>query len=318
MVLAYLFTVMKHIIYGASIYFTSTLSASTDVLDILALRFLMSFIVLYLLKITGILKIKVGLRDIFRPTERHQFTVSLVLTALFEPLLYMVLETWGIALTTGITAGVILSLRPVTGCIFEAIFLKERTSLLQKFFLGIGIVGVVYIAVNTNSATGKDTPFGILCLVLAVVCGSLYAVFSRKSSSHFSAFEITYFSSMLAAAAFNFANIIRHLVAGDLANYFTPYFSRENMIGFIFLAIISTIIATSMNNYAVSKLQVTTVSAFGGLSTLVTIAIGCLVGGEKLYPFHWVGLPLILIRMIGVSWISIQKAKKKAPTLKSA
>ena len=82
MVLAYLFTVLKHMIYGASVYFTSELSASADVLDILALRFLMSFAVLYLLKTTGILKIKVGLRDIFRPTERHRFTVSLVLTAL--------------------------------------------------------------------------------------------------------------------------------------------------------------------------------------------------------------------------------------------
>ena len=230
----------------------------------------------------------------------------------------MVLETWGISLTTGITAGVILSLRPVTGCLFEAVFLKERTTLLQKFFLGLGIIGVVYIAVNTNSSTGKDTPLGIFCLVLAVVCGSLYAVFSRKSSSHFSAFEITYFSSLLAAAVFNFANILRHLIVGDLSGYFAPYFDRENMIGFIFLAIISTIIATSMNNYAVSKLQVTTVSAFGGLSTLVTIAIGCLVGGEQLYSFHWIGLSLILIHMIGVSCISIRKAKKKALAAETA
>lgn len=318
MALAYVFTVFKHIIYGASVYFTSALSASTDVLDILALRFLMSFAVLYLLKVTGVLKIRVGLRDIFCPTERHRFTKALVLTAIFEPLLYMVLETWGITLTTGITAGVILSLRPVTGCIFEAVFLKERTTTLQKIFLAIGIVGVVHIAVHANSATGRDTPLGIFCLVLAVVCGSLYAVFSRKSSSHFSTFEITYFASMLAAAFFNLINVIRHLAVGDLRYYFTPYFNRENMIGFVFLAIISTVIATSMNNYAVSKLQVTTVSAFGGVSTLVTVAIGCLVADEKLYGFHLVGLTLILIRMVGVSWISVQKAKRKAAQTENA
>ena len=43
MVLAYLFTILKNDIYGASVFFTSSLSNSTDVLDLLSLRFLMSF-----------------------------------------------------------------------------------------------------------------------------------------------------------------------------------------------------------------------------------------------------------------------------------
>ena len=71
-------------------------------------------------------------------------------------------------------------------------------------------------------------------------------------------------------------------------------------------------IAASMNNFALGRLQVTTVTAFGGISTFVTIAIGCLVGKERLYGFHLVGLALILIRMIGVSWISIRSEQKKS------
>lgn len=77
----------------------------------------------------------------------------------------MMLETLGITMTTGIIAGVILSLPPVFSSIFEVLILKEHSSNLKKFFLALGVVGVIYIAVNTNSSAGKDTPLGILCLV---------------------------------------------------------------------------------------------------------------------------------------------------------
>ena len=116
----------------------------------------------------------------------------------------------------------------------------------------------------------------------------------------------------MAATVFIGVNVIRHCFKGDLLHYFDPYFNLENMIGFVFLAILSTVIAASMNNFALGRLQVTTVTAFGGISTFVTIAIGCLVGKERLYGFHLVGLALILIRMIGVSWISIRSEQKKS------
>ncbi len=307
--LAYLFTVLKNIIYGTSVFFTGDLSENVDVLDILAIRFLMSFLALYLLKIFKIVKIDVGLKDVFGKTKRSKYIKSLMLAAIFEPVLYMLFETVGISMTTGITTGVILSLTPISSCICESIILKEKTTFLQKIFLGVGIIGVIYIAVNTKSSEGKDTVLGIIFIVLAVVSGSLFAVFSRKSSSHFNSMEVTYFSAMLGMVAFNAINIIRHTVFGDLKGYFAPLFNVHNLIGFIFLAIISTIVATGMNNFALSRLQVSTSGAFSGLSTVVTISIGVIFGGEELYYFHFIGMTLILIRMIGVSYISIKKSK---------
>jgi multidrug transporter EmrE-like cation transporter len=64
-----------------------------------------------------------------------------------------------------------------------------------------------------------------------------------------------------------------------------------------------------MNNFALSKIQTSTSAAFSGLSTVVTIVIGVLIGGEELYYFHYIGITLILIRMIGVSYISIKKTR---------
>lgn len=310
--IAYLFAVLKNTIYGTTIFFTGTLSETVDVLDILALRFLFSLVVIWLLKITRVVKIRVGLRDFLCRGERGVAMKSVLLTALFEPVLYMFFETLGISMTSGITAGVILSLSAVTSCIFEILILKEDSTLLQKLFLALGIFGAIYIAVNANSAEGKDTPLGIIFILLTVIAGSLFSTFSRKSSRNFSAMEITYVSCMLGAIVFNAVNVVRHLIAGDILHYFDPYLIPGNLVGFFVLAVLSTIVATAMNNFALSRMQASTMAAFGGISTLVTVVVSVWLGGETLYPYHYIGFAFILVRMIGVSVIAIRRDRQRA------
>lgn len=314
-VLAYIFAVLKYVIYGTSVIFTGSLTKSCDVLDILSIRFLISFLVLWLLKVTKVIRINVGLKDIFKKTERSPYVKNLVLAALFEPVLYMLFETLGISMSTGVTTAVIISLLPISSVICESFILKEKTTVLQKIFLAIGVVGVAYIAICTGSDEGENTVFGIIFLVCAVLCGSLFQVFSRKSSKHFSSFEVTYFSCIFGAFAFNAVNVVRHLIRGDILHYFDPLFSVDNIIGFIFLAIVSTVIATSMSNFSLSKMQITTMAAFSGISTFTTIIVGVFYANEALAYFHYIGLVLILIRMVGVSVIAIRKDRRARMSL---
>jgi len=309
--LAYFAAIVKSVIYGSTVFFTGKLTETVNVLDILALRFLLSFTVIWLLKVTHIFKIRVGVKDLFVKNERSDYIKPLILTAVFEPVLYMLFETIGISMTTGITAGVILSLAPISSCICQSLFLKEKTSSAVKIFLGIGIVGVLYIAINTNSSEGQSSLAGILFLVLSVVCGSLFAVFSRKSSKAFSPLEITYIYCLLGAVAFNAVNVIRHIINGSLLTYFAPYFDVQNMTGFVFLGVISAIFATVINSFALSKLKPSTMSAFGGVSTFVTVIIGVIFNNEQMYFYHIIGFILIAVRMIGVSAIEIYNDNKK-------
>ncbi len=306
-VIVIILIILKNVIYGLSIFFTGNLVEQVDVLDILALRFLMSFATLWLLKITKILRVEVGVKDIFCHTEHAPYIKSLLLAGLFEPVLYMALETVGVSMTTNITAGVILSLSPIFSCINESIFLKEKSSLMQQVFLAIGIIGVMYIAINTDTSDGQNTVVGILCMFLAVISGTLFCVFSRKSSQHFRTFDITYITCMMGAVIFNAINVVRHMVVGDILQYFAPLADMQNLIGFVYLSILSTIAATAMNNFAHARAQVSTLAAFGGVSTLVTIAAGILLNGEHLYTYQIIGIILIIIRMVGVSYIDMRK-----------
>ena len=309
--LAYLCALLKGVIYGSTVFFTGKLNESVDVLDILALRFLLSFTVMWLLKVTRVIRINVGMKNFLQKEKRLPQIKYLLLTALFEPVLYMLFETLGISGTTDITTAVILALSPILSIIFEIIFLKESSTVLQRIFLGCGIFGVIYIAFNTDTSDGTNSVWGIMCLLAAILSGVMFTVFSRKSSKNYSALERTYISAMLGTVAFNLANVVRHLAKGDILHYFDPYFSIENLIGFAFLGIASTVIATVMNNYSLSKLQVSTVSAFGGVSTVVTVLIGVIFNNERVEVFHLIGFAFILVRIIGVSTIAIIRDKKK-------
>ena len=83
--------------------------------------------------------------------------------------------------------------------------------------------------------------------------------------------------------------------------------SFENITGFFFLSVISTIIATGISNFALGKVNPSTLSAFGGVSTLVTIASGVILNNEILYSYHYIGISLIVVRMIGVCYLGIRK-----------
>ena len=83
--LAYLFAILKNAVYGTTVFFTGELTESTDVLDVLALRFLMSAVVFWLLKITRVCKIQVGVKDFFGQSPRKAVLKNVLLTALFEP-----------------------------------------------------------------------------------------------------------------------------------------------------------------------------------------------------------------------------------------
>ena len=307
----YSFAVLKNVIYGISVFFTSNLTENVDVLDVLALRYLMSFAALLLLKVTGLVKMNISLKDFSKKSSRHSLMISLFLTGLFEPVLYMAFETLGISMTTTITASVILSLAPVFVVICEFIFLKERIDWKKGLFLTIGMVGAILIAIYTKpDANGKDSLPGIIFILLAVITGSLFVTFSRKTSAGFNAMEITYFSCFMGAVAFNSVNIVKHIINGNLSTYFMPFMSLDNMIGFVFGAIISTIIATGMNNFALARMQVSTMSAFTGLSTLVTIIFGVMFKNEPLYWYHNIGITLIMIRVVGMIWLTAGNNRK--------
>ena len=297
-VLAYLAAIFKAIIYGTTVIFVGKLLETTDVFDVLALRFLISAGAFVLLRMLGIIKVNF----------KGKSLKLLAATALFEPVLYFTFETFGIKDTTVIMAGILTALAPFFTVVLETIFLKEKTNAVQRLYLFVRVLGVVVITVFAQNS-GESSIAGIIFMLLAVISGSAFVVCSRGTSQNFTSTEITYFSAISGAVVFNAINLVRHLCAGTITAYFVPLTDVNNLIGLIFLGVCSSIMATGLNNYALSKVQASVISALGGLTTVTTIITGVLFNNEVLYWYHFVGTILILIGIVGMSYASSKKRR---------
>lgn len=300
--------VLKGIIYGLSVLVTASLTDTVDVLDLLSLRYIITFSVLLLLRCCKIIKINVRFRDILKKcTERKNLGI-LLMAGIFEPVLTIFLETTGLSMTTGVTAGIIIAFSPVFACLFERIFLKEKNTLAQKLFLLLGIAGICYMVINTKSSDGENSILGIVLILASVMSGQMYCVCTRKVSKTYSSFDTSFVMATLGVIVFNGLNLIRHLLKGSITEYFAPLAEPENLVAFIYLAVICSIVATTLGNFAMRKAQLSSLAAFGGISTLVTVFAGAVLG-EPLYHYHFVALALILTRIIGVTIIDVKKRK---------
>ena len=299
--LAYFMIVIRSVIYGSSILFTGTLLKTTDVMDVIALRFLLAAIAFLIL--VGIGVIHVDFRN--KPLK------VIIATAIFEPVFYFLFETLGLERTTTSLAGIMSAMIPVVIVLGETLILRERTTIPQRLLLLLSIGGVTLVTVFSGNNEGNNSLLGILFLFLAYASGALFMICSRKSSGNFSAVEITFFTTMIGAVVFNAINVTRHLTAGTITSYFAPLLTWENLAGFLFLSLLSSIGATIMNNYAVSRIQASSVSALGGISTITSILLGVLVNGEVLDWYHYVGIVMILCGGIGVNYITQRRLEKQ-------
>lgn len=297
----------KSIIYGLSVVATGDLTRDVHVLDVLALRYLITIFAMFLMKKTRILPITVGVRDFYDRKRSRPRARTLLLAGLLEPVLYMFLETLGISLTTSVTAGVIYALLPIFCCICEGVVLGEKTGIAEKMFLLVGLIGVVYISVKTDVSDGQNSLVGIFCLLASMFCTALFSSVSRKMSRDFSPLDRCYVMCMLGAVAFNGASLVRHLALGTLGQYFAPLCSLQNLLPFLYLGVVCSVVAVSLENYTYSNAQISSLAAFGGVSTLVTVMAGVLLFDEKLYMYHYIGFFLIFLRIAGVTVIQRRK-----------
>lgn len=288
----YISMVMRAIIYGSGVFFTSKLfSNGLAVIDVLSLRFLMAAILFVILWLIGFIKLNLTKEDY----------KLILLASLFEPIIDFPLEELGIKYTSTIVAAIIIAFAPVVAMIMESLLLREKTSWIQKILLFLSCFGAVYVAVKSGQNEGKSSIIGIIFIFLSLVFEELYYVTSRKLSDRCAPIDIVFFSVVLGAVAFNSVNITRHLILGNIGDYFKPLLNYDNLVGFIYLAIFSSFLAALMSNIAVAKVQVSLVAAMGGLSTVTTIVLGIVFNGEVMKPYHIIGSIIIVGSAIAVN-----------------
>lgn len=299
-ILAYIAAFIYASIFGLSFLFSKKALDIATPFKLISFRFLLAFLVLSILILFKIIKVNYKGKNL-----KNLFILSMT-----QPVIYFILETYGIKYTSSSYAGLMMALIPIIVSIMGIFLLNEIPSKIQWIFILLSVSGVVYIVLMDSSPESQNTLLGTVFLLIAVFVGSLYNILSRKSSVHFSSIEITYFMMGAGAIVFNIISFIIDLVNNDLDNFFQPLLNIDFLIAILYLGILSSIIAFFLINFSLSALPASKAVIFGNLSTVISIIAGVIILKEAFYYYHIIGSIIIISGIVGTNYFNAMKVKK--------
>ncbi|MFS0873877.1 DMT family transporter [Paenibacillus xylanilyticus] len=288
---AYTAAVMYAAIIGLSFLLVKMTVDVAHPMDVLAHRFALSTLVVSIPVILGWIKIRLTLRDLWR----------IIPLGLLSPVLFFAFQAFGLVSSNSSEAGIIQAMAPVFTLILASIFLKERTTVLQKLFLLLSVTGVIFIFVMKGSGMTLGNFKGIILLLLSTVCFAGYGVLARPLTQKYKPMELTWVTLVVGCIVFNASALIRHLSSGTISDYAKPFGDTSYLGALVYLAILSTMISTLLSSYALTHLEASKMSVFGNLSTLISIAGGAWILHEPVSGYHFIGAILIIAGVLGTN-----------------
>jgi len=296
--LAMLASFVANTIWGISSTFTKIAMQSSTPSVLLAWRFGTAFVLFTLYAVIRRQSLRLN-----RSTFGY-----MILLGLFQPVLYFILEEYGILRSSVAFCGIMLSLSPAFSVLMGAVFLREKTTLAQLCFSALSIAGVLLVTV-VSGGTGIVTVAGAVILFFAVLFGTAYFILARHISDITTAFQRTYYMVLMGAVVFPIWAIVEN--RQDLSALTAPLQVPGFVVSILFLSIFSTVTAYLIMNFASSVLPAARFSVFTNLATIFTIMAGVLILHE---PFLPIVIPSTVMIVVGV-W-GVQKFTQEARAAK--
>lgn len=103
---------------------------------------------------------------------------------------------------------------------------------------------------------------------------------SKKSSTSFTPLEITYVMLWTGALIFNFLGVTESIMAGNLAEYFSPIGNLDVVVGVLYLGVLSSVGGFFLFNYAIARLKVSQSAPLLNLTTVVSVLAGVIIQND--------------------------------------
>lgn len=231
----------------------------------------------------------------------------LLLMGVFEPVLYFLGESYGILFTTTAFSGVMIATIPLFVLPASALFLKEIPSGRQILWSLVSIAGVIVVALQ-GSRSGSVTVMGVLCLLLAVLSSVVFTIVTRKLAEEFSAFERSFASFVMGAAAFWLLALWEH--RADPVQLVAPLGRGDYWLSMAFLACVASVICYVLLNQALGDAPANQVAIGTNLVTVVSIFAGIVFLKER---FSWISVLASLVILIGIYGVQRSAPERKEP-----
>ena len=292
---AYLAALSFSTIIGFSFLFIKVALGFASPLTNLAHRYTVAALVLFILQQTKVIQVKLTKEDI----------LSILPMSLFYPLLFFMFQSFALQYISSSEAGILQALVPIITLILASVFLKEKTTFIQKFFLCLSVAGVIYIFLSKGANLGVETGIlGFMLMLGSVFSNAINNILSKYKGGQYRAIDLTVVVILVGFLVFNSLSLVTHFLSGNLMSYFEPLGHLSYLISILYLGILASIVTASLSIYAIVRLGASTVSVFGNLGTVLTIVAGAVFLHEPIYAYHIIGASLIIGGILGMNVIN--------------
>ena len=289
---AYLAALSFSAIIGFSFLFTKIALTYASPLTNLAHRYTIAALVLVILHQTKLINVSLSRKDI----------LSILPMSLFYPLLFFIFQSFALQYISSSEAGILQALVPIFTLLLASVFLKEKTSLLQKFFLILSVSGVVFIFFSKGANFSKETAsLGFLLMLGSVLANAINNILSKAKGGRYRSMDMTAVVIFVGFVTFNTLSLTSHYLEGTILAYLEPLVKLPYLLSILYLGILASIVTGSLSIYAIVRLGASTVSVFGNLGTVLTILAGALILHEPIYSYHVIGATLIIAGILGMN-----------------
>ncbi|MFA6648360.1 MAG: EamA family transporter, partial [Candidatus Izemoplasmatales bacterium] len=269
-------------------------------IGLIAYRFLLAFLTFEVLRLTKVIKIHINLKE----------SVSILLVAFFQPILYFLFETYGLKETTSAEAGLMIALIPIFVTILSTIILKEKPLVTQLLFILLSVAGVVFIQLYNTNISFDFNSIGFRLLLMAVISAALFNIASRNAAKNHKPHEITYIMMLMGAVCFNVIYIYQLINNKELPSYFSNLMNVEVILPIVYLGIVASILGFFLVNFSLSKLPAHISSIYSNISTMVAVIAGAIFLNEKVEFYHIIGGLMIVVGVYGAARINYLRNRR--------
>lgn len=297
---AYGYALLFAIIIGFSFMFVKIALQYTDPLTLLAHRFTISFFTLFFANKLGLIQVSLNYKRI----------AAILPLALFYPILFFLLQTFGLLFISSGEAGILQATSPLFTLVLAIIFLKEKITPFQMLSILVSVSGVMYIFANKGIQLSSFSFLGTFLIGGSAFSSACYNVMTKRKLKDFKVIELSYAMMFMGFVVFNVAAILYGVYTGGLNRYFEPLLHPNSLIATLYLGLFSSLGTSLLTANMVSILGAAKVGVFGNLGTIITLMAGVFFLNEAFTIHHFIGSVLVLIGVIGAN-LGANKVKNR-------
>ena len=290
----YLAAIFFTVITGFSFLSIKACQPYADQLQLLTHRYNFAFIAVVIVWFTGIFK------SAIKDGSAKGKSKKMLLVASISYIMFMMLQIVGIFYTTSVVGSIIFAVTPILVQIIASVFLKEKGTCKQNFFVVLTVVALVYMVIS-GATSLEFNWFGVICIVLSSFSMAISNTAMRYVRIDYRPFDITMCICTIGFVLFNIVTIILGIKNGTLDQYLKPLKHPTFVFGTAYLGIGCILLSSQLISYMLSRLPAVNATIFGNVGTAISIVAGIVILDEPFYMYHLVCTILIIIGAIGVS-----------------